>query len=118
VIGAEKWVYGHKCSSTVQLHAIQELLELFPEDCSAEPDSGMSSETSDHQFCLCLSESAVLGVEYNLSVKLMGNIHGKEVLILLDSGSSATFLSSSVAASVPGQVQLIHPLNIRVANGP
>jgi hypothetical protein len=114
---AEKWVYGHKCSSTVQLHAIQELLELFPKDCSTEPNSDISSETSDHQLYLCLSELAVLGVESNLSMKFMGNIHGKEVPVLLDSGSSATFLSSYVTAEVPGQVQLVHPLNIRVANG-
>jgi hypothetical protein len=73
--------------------------------------------TSDHQLCLCPSEFSVLGVESNLSMKFMGNIHGKEVLILLDSDSSATFLSSYVTVEVPGQVQLVQPLNIRVANG-
>jgi hypothetical protein len=26
---AEKWSYGHQCSSTVQLHAIHELWDLF-----------------------------------------------------------------------------------------
>jgi hypothetical protein len=29
---AEKWGKGHKCSTTVQLHAIQELWELLVSD--------------------------------------------------------------------------------------
>jgi hypothetical protein len=27
-----KWSYDHKCATTVQLHAIQELWDLFPEE--------------------------------------------------------------------------------------
>jgi hypothetical protein len=26
---AEKWVKGHKCAQKVQLHALQEVLDLF-----------------------------------------------------------------------------------------
>jgi hypothetical protein len=101
---AEKWVYGHKCSSIVQWHVIQEMLELFPEDGSSNPESDTLSKTSNHQLCLCLSECAALGVDSTMSMKLLGHIYGKEVLILLDSGSSAAFLNSSIAALVLGQV--------------
>jgi predicted aspartyl protease len=52
-----------------------------------------------------------------MSMRLLGHICGQEMLILLDSGSSATFLSSSVAAHVPGQVPMQYPMTVRVANG-
>jgi hypothetical protein len=72
---AEKWSYGHQCSSTVQLHAIQEFWDLFQdEEVSTEkPDSGESSDNVS-QLCLCLSEAAVSGVDSPHSMRLMGSI--------------------------------------------
>jgi hypothetical protein len=32
VRGVEKWSYGHQCAPTLQLHAIQELWELFSDE--------------------------------------------------------------------------------------
>jgi hypothetical protein len=43
---AEKWVYGHKCAATVQLHAIQELWELLPEEDHLETHSNSSDDQS------------------------------------------------------------------------
>jgi hypothetical protein len=53
---AEKWTYGHKSSATVQLHDIQELWELFPEETS-EFDESVSGD-SDHssQLYVCLGQ--------------------------------------------------------------
>jgi hypothetical protein len=45
---AEKWSYGHQCVSTVQLHAIQELWELLPEDRAARV-------VSEDTFYVCFS---------------------------------------------------------------
>jgi hypothetical protein len=33
---AEKWSYGHKCTATVQLHAIQEMWELMSDEEAAD----------------------------------------------------------------------------------
>jgi hypothetical protein len=37
-----KWSYGHKCASSVQLHALEEVLELVSSD--SEPDAKESNE--------------------------------------------------------------------------
>jgi len=39
------------------------------------------------------------------------------VLILLDSGSSNSFVSSSVAAKLPGVQPLLTPVSVQVADG-
>jgi hypothetical protein len=71
----------------------------------------------DHQLCICVSKSAVSRTESAMSIKLLGIIFGKEMLILLDSGSSATFLSSKLAAPMPGRYELITLVKVQVANG-
>jgi hypothetical protein len=70
---AEKWAYDHKCSPTVQLHAIQELWELFPDEASELQES--ISKVSDYpaQICVCLFEAPIMGMESSKSVKLIGN---------------------------------------------
>jgi hypothetical protein len=45
---AEKWTCGHKCATIVQLHAIQELWELLPDEQSKEcPTEELDSVASD-----------------------------------------------------------------------
>jgi hypothetical protein len=51
---AEKWSYGHQCSSTVQLHVIQEFWDLFQ-------DEGLSAEkhdSEDNSICTLKTEYA------------------------------------------------------------
>jgi hypothetical protein len=47
-----------------------------------------------------------------MAMKLWGEIQGREILILLDSGSSNTFVSSAVAATLPGISELCQPLTV------
>lgn len=110
----EKWSYGHQCASTVQLHAIQELWELLPEE---GRDTSVVSEDTSAQLCLFLSEDAVAGTESPKSMRLMGQMQGKDVLILVDSGSSNTFISTKLANHLKGISLLLVPLSVRVANG-
>jgi hypothetical protein len=39
------------------------------------------------------------------------------VLLLVDSGSSHSFMSSKIAAVIEGSSLLLHPLSVVVANG-
>jgi hypothetical protein len=98
---AEKWSSGHKCSATVQLHVVQELWELLSDDEGASSEQ-CATEISDDpsQLCLCLSEAAVLGVESPKSMRLVGQIQGHSVMILVDSGSSHTFVSCAGTALI------------------
>jgi hypothetical protein len=59
------------------------------------PDSEDSA-----QLCAFLSEAAAKGVESSRSMRLIGQIPGHEMVILLDSGSSHTFLSSALASKL------------------
>jgi hypothetical protein len=114
---AQKWAFGHKCSQTVQLNALQEILDLFYDEES--PTSGtLSPETEDSsQLYLCLSEAAVSEKEVAMSMKMLGRIQDLDIMILLDSGSSHTFRTATVAAALSG-VSLLQPsLSVQVANG-
>lgn len=93
---AEKWRPGHKCSPTVQLHVVQELFELFAmqaDEGAPEPDSPVDSGTSEAHLCVALSQEALDGVEGPRTMRFAGSIQGRDLTILVDSGSTHTFLS-------------------------
>jgi hypothetical protein len=77
--------------------------------CEAISDSG--------QLCICLSKVAVKGVESPMSMRIMGTIQGKSTLILVGSGSTHTFITSSLAQQLSGRSSLPKPLSVCVANG-
>ncbi|WVZ95411.1 LOW QUALITY PROTEIN: hypothetical protein U9M48_041179 [Paspalum notatum var. saurae] len=113
---AEKWSKGHRCAEAVQLHAVQELLELFQlEDDSAAGSS--EQDISGDQLFLTMTLAAVAGGTSPRSMCVRGMIQGHFIRILLDSGSSHSFLSTLVACKLVGAVPLSPPLIVQVANG-
>lgn len=113
-ICAEKWSPTHKCSNTVQLHAVQELFTVLHE--SAE--DGLS--TTDHvveQTLMAVSLQAVQGSETRGCMRMLGQIQSKEILILVDSGSSASFISKRVASSLIGVLEQPVHVQVKVAGG-
>jgi len=110
-----KWSRGHKCAEQVQLHLVQELLDMFPDSADAD-DSGPSSPTSS-QIMMHLSAAATVGKTSPKTFCLTGAIQGRVLSILLDSGSSHTFLSASVAESLDGVQPLSPPVSVQIANG-
>jgi hypothetical protein len=114
----EKWSYSHKCAPTVQLHVIQEMWELMSEEESVDrEDVSLQSDTDAAQLCLFVSEIAVTGKDSPKSMRLLGQIQGMEILMLVNSGSSNTFISAQLAAKMTGVSQLVQPLSVKVANG-
>jgi hypothetical protein len=108
---AEKWVPGHRCSESVQLHAIQEVWDLFSDETQVEPCADQSP-----QLYACLFKATVVGSESVMSMRLSGSIQGAELLILLDFGSSHTFLSHRIATNLSGVTTLERPFKVQVAN--
>jgi hypothetical protein len=102
----------------VQLHVIEELWDLLS-DTDAVDDQSKSEASSDEtgHLCLCLSEAAITGVESSRSMRLVGTLQGFDIVILVDSGSSHSFLSSSLAPKLEGGSALPSPLQVKVANG-
>jgi hypothetical protein len=111
---AEKWHCGHKCSPTVQLHAVQELLEVFQLD-----DIDHLYATSEHmdQLFVALSKEAISGQDGPRTMRLHGIIQGHPLLILVDSGSTHTFISQALSSSLQETSQMFTDNQVQVANG-
>uniref|UniRef100_A0ACD5VZ87 Uncharacterized protein n=1 Tax=Avena sativa TaxID=4498 RepID=A0ACD5VZ87_AVESA len=114
----ERWGQQHTCPTTVQMHIMEELLALFSEeditgDCSADP-------VAEEQEVMCsISIHALRGVSSETSgvIQLHAFIAGMEVLILVDSGSSASFINKMLADKLAGAQQLQKPCTVIVADG-
>jgi hypothetical protein len=80
---AEKWLSGRKCAATAQqpqLHAMEEVWNLFAEEFVTAPDAE-SIEAPDDQLFKNLSHSAWLGSEIHQTLKLHGSIQQQPLLI-------------------------------------
>jgi hypothetical protein len=103
----------------LQLHALQEVWNLC-QDAFQPDDSGECSEpvpaTDPAQLFLLLSAAAVSFQPAPRTIQLKGLIGGEDVVILVDSGSSHSFLNTSVAAKLPGISYLPTPVRVQVAD--
>jgi hypothetical protein len=109
------WSTTHKCSDTVPLHVVEELWQLLD-----QPDSQDNSPVSPDQSpkdLLVLSFHAVHGTEAPETIKLMATVFSKKVLMLVDSGSSSSFISQPLAALGPPLIPLPEAVQVKVASG-
>lgn len=67
---AEKWSRDHKCPPTVQLHALQELWELYEGDEDTIPEDVVVEDQITETECLAISIATVKGLELNHTLKL------------------------------------------------
>lgn len=108
---AKKWSRGHKCS-IVQLHVMQEVWDLLsPEDVTS------TSEVVSEQLLLAISQDALQGCTGPKTIQFQGKLLRQSILILVDSGSSASFLGLAVAARLPQLNQTSISASVKVANG-
>lgn len=115
---AEKWTRDHHCPKNIQARAIQEVWDLcWLEEDSVEESDSLPEDHVDTQLCLALSVSAIKGSAAGRSIQFQGLLQGHEVLILVDSGSSHSFVSRSLAASLVGQSSFSPPVLVKVADG-
>ncbi|WVZ67898.1 hypothetical protein U9M48_016915, partial [Paspalum notatum var. saurae] len=114
---AAKWSRDHKCADSVQLHVLQEVMELFQLEDGLELHSTATTDSEGEQLFLALSVDALSGSLSGMSFCLNGEIQQHAVLILVDSGSSHTFISSQLASRLTGINPVIVDLGVRVANG-
>ena len=64
-----------------------------------------------------LSFHAVHGTEALETIKLMATVFSKKVLMLVDSGSSSSFISQPLAALGPPLIPLPEVVQVKVASG-
>jgi hypothetical protein len=83
--------------------------DTFSEDCE-------SHATPSHIYST-LSTAALSGVVAPRTMFMSGVIQDIPVCILVDSGSSHTFVSADIAAKLTGVSPVLSPIVVQVANG-
>jgi hypothetical protein len=73
-------------------------------------------ESIEHVF-MAISETAVSGAATPRTLKIKSCIQHLEVVVLIDSGGSNSFISNLVAAQLQGVSSSTVPMKVQVANG-
>jgi hypothetical protein len=92
-----KWSKDHTCAPEV-LHVVKALWDTLDDD---DCHSSEASAEVVEQLCLALSKATVIGSPASRTVCLCGTIAGIPVTMLVDSGSSTSFISTSMVAQLP-----------------
>lgn len=95
----QKWSKDHRCSQDVLL-VVEAIWDSFlASDCSELHPS----ESTDEQLFLAISMAAIHGSHSTRTVQFQGSLMGQPALILIDSGSSASFISEQEAVCCRAQ---------------
>uniref|UniRef100_A0ACD5VMB2 Uncharacterized protein n=1 Tax=Avena sativa TaxID=4498 RepID=A0ACD5VMB2_AVESA len=111
----ERWGQEHTFPTTVQMHIIKELLALF----SQEKVIGTDEDIEPTEIACSLSIHAMKGAPADAKggIQLHAFIADHEVLILVDSGSSTSFINKQLADRLPDVQQLHKKCLVNVADG-
>jgi hypothetical protein len=81
------------------------------------PEADSESANAEPQLNMPLSSEAISIGASPTTFKFQGMLHGHSVLMLVDSGSSHSFVSTSLLTSLSGISAASRPIHVRVANG-
>jgi hypothetical protein len=109
-----QYTRGHRCAGLVSLHVVDELWQLLA---PPTPNAKCKSELEGELQSMLLSKAAIQGDAAPRTMKFMGTIQGIELLILLDSGSSHSFLSAQVAQHLQGVSSIPQVMLVQVDTG-
>lgn len=111
----ERWGKYHVCKQEVQLHFVQEMIEFLQQTEILEVED---SEAQPLVHMITLSAAAV-GHDKELSAKTMQlrvQLQGLNLLFLVDSGSSHSFLNTTLSNKLHGFMSMA-PVLVKIANG-
>lgn len=110
----ESWQPGHRCKGST-LNVIEEgEFHDAPEELSSE---GQEQEGVDRGEQAEVSLYAMMGGEGLNTIKLLGSIHKQQIMILVDSGSTHSFLDPKLLTQLRMESEKAPPLSVTVANG-
>lgn len=117
----DKWSpNNHTCSNSVPLHLVEEIWAIMNEEEDTEVLNSIDSENqmgSSQEHLMAISKQAIDGTETKKTIRLKGFLGNQEVIMLIDSGSSASFISDKVVSSVAPIQILAQQVKVKVADG-
>lgn len=117
----EKWSpHNHTCAQAVPLHLVEEvwalLADIEGEEVRESVKNCFQGNFTSEQL-LSISRQAVNGDEAKKTIRLKGNLGNQEVIMLIDSGSSTSFVSSQLVHRLAGVQPLEQPVVVKIADG-
>lgn len=106
----------HQCKKPAALMTIElgEYGEVFSDDTVHAME--LLEENPEAQCCM-LSANALSGVDAPDTIRLRALVGNRVMLLLLDSGSTHSFVSTTFAEGLKNAIQPMDAVNVRVANG-
>jgi hypothetical protein len=113
----DKFSKEHQCKRSGQLLTIEvgEFGEVLSDD--AVQALELLQETPVNASCCHLSRDAVAGTETSETVRLRALVGNQVMILLIDSGSTHTFVTRSFAIRAGCQITSAPAVNVKVANG-
>lgn len=116
----EKWGQDHACPATIQLHVVEELFEMMGADALGLNDDHSDAMQELETLCTisvhALSEK-LSDTEGTPSVlQLQGWIQGHAVTMLVDSGSTTSFMNMKLQQTMQNVTALLSPVKVKVAD--
>lgn len=111
----EQWGCDHTCPATIQMHALEEFLDFMGVTPSEEAEADGSVTTEDTVYAVSLQ--AFNGNDSSKLLQFSATIQGQSVEVLVDSGSSSSFINSRCVGGLQGLQPMAKPARVKVANG-
>nr|XP_045090196.1 uncharacterized protein LOC120962006 [Aegilops tauschii subsp. strangulata] len=114
----DKYSREHKCNRVGQLLTIEvgDHGELLSDDAIRALEL-LDDNPEEAAACYQISVHAVAGTESSGTMRLRALVGNQVMLLLVDSGSTHTFVNSTFASRAGCTVQEAEPVTVRVANG-
>jgi len=114
-ICGEKWARDHQCKGSIQLHVVQEMMEFMQLDDQQFYECEEQARVVPPQL-ICVSAAAMGRELVEQTLQLTVVIQNISVKVLVDSGSTHSFLSSELMHKFQG-IATVKPLSVQIANG-
>ncbi|XP_059315449.1 uncharacterized protein LOC132066077 [Lycium ferocissimum] len=115
----DKWFQGHQCQNK-QLNAMSAAMEqeeMGPMELTTEDAPIMENYLNEEVIEEAISLNALSGCEVLNTIRLNGTAKKQVLTILLDSGSTHSFLDMEIAKAIGCVIKEDRPMRVIVANG-
>ncbi|KAK3151411.1 hypothetical protein QOZ80_3AG0245520 [Eleusine coracana subsp. coracana] len=111
----DKYIQGHKCAIDAQANAIQ--VEPASEILSDEVLDVIVANAMTEEDEMHLSLNAIAGTASPRTIRVRALVKNQVLIMLLDTGSSHSFVDKSLADRIGCSQSLIRPRKVKVASG-